>query len=225
MHGSVQVGPDHYAAGSYDEWHRWVSYWHQIQAVRRTSARTVLEVGVGTGVLSEYLRRRLGISVTTVDFDQALGPDIVVDLRQLDAVVAPQSFDVVVAFQVLEHLPYEEFVPCLHQLARASRNAVIISLPHYGWSVEGRIRLRRWEWRWSRRLSKRPPWQFNGEHHWEIGVRGCALRRVRSDFRSVFDVQAAYFCPDYSYHYFFEGRPRRAESPNGSSIGGACANE
>jgi 2-polyprenyl-3-methyl-5-hydroxy-6-metoxy-1,4-benzoquinol methylase len=208
----VQVPTDHYAPAAYDELHRWASYWHQIQAVVRTGARRVLEVGVGSGVLSAYLRQRLGLDVTTCDFDASLRPDLVGDVRQLDAVVPEQSFDAVVAFQVLEHLPFADFVPALRQLARASRRHVILSLPHYGWSVQGRLRLWKWNWAFSRRVSRFPRWQFNGEHHWEIGTRGHALRRVRAAVASVLAIERDYFCPDYSYHYFFETRKPAADS-------------
>jgi hypothetical protein len=204
----VQVPDDHYRPANYDELHRWTSYWYQIQSIVRTGARTVLEIGVGSGVLSSYLRSRLGIQVTTFDCDESRGPDLVGDVRYLEANVKPESFDAVVAFQVLEHLPFPDFELTLRQLARASRHSVLLSLPHYGWNLQWRIRLWKFDWAFSRRMSKNPEWTFNGEHHWEIGTRGFSLNHVRSVITRVLDIEEDYFCPDYAYHYFFECRKK-----------------
>ena len=58
----VQVLPEHYAFERYDHLRRWDSYWHQIRAAMRTGARSVLEIGGGTGVFRGYLERA-GITV------------------------------------------------------------------------------------------------------------------------------------------------------------------
>src|SRR6266404_9387668 len=136
----VQVGTDHYGPANYDALHRWISYWYQMQAIVRCRPSTVLEIGIGSGVLNRYLRDRLGLEVTTVDFDESLQPDRVGDVRELDSIVQQNSFDVVVAFQVLEHLPFSDFIPALRQLANASRGSVVLSLPHYGYDCQLRLR-------------------------------------------------------------------------------------
>ena len=206
--GEVQVTTEHYRPEHYDELHRWVSYWYQIQATARAQPRSVLEVGVGSGVFSSYLRNRLRIPVTTFDFDASLQPDIAGDIRVLDLHVPPASFDAVVAFQVLEHLPFSDFAPALAQMARAARKSVIISLPCHGYMLGLRLRLWKWTWSFGRKISRRARWRFDGEHHWEIGTRGHSLRRVRAEIASVLEIERHYFCADYPYHYFFECRKR-----------------
>jgi 2-polyprenyl-3-methyl-5-hydroxy-6-metoxy-1,4-benzoquinol methylase len=200
----VQVATEHYSASNYDELHRWMSYWYQIQTVVRSHADTVLEIGLGTGVLSDYLRRRLALNVTTCDFDPSLHPDLICDVRKLDTTVPENGFDAVLAFQILEHLPFDDFVPALQQLARASRRCVIFSLPHYGWDLQFRFRLWKRTFAFSRKISKHPRWSFDGEHHWEIGTRGHSLVRLRDIVAGVLNIERAYFCADYPYHYFFE---------------------
>lgn len=201
---TTQVAPNHYRPSHYDEFHRWVSYWYQIQSVARAQPRTILEIGVGSGVLSAYLRDRLQAQVTTFDFDPSLNPDLVGDVRQLASHVTPESFEAVLAFQVLEHLPFEDFKPALQQLAHASRKNVILSLPHYGYPLQMRFRLWRFNWAFGRKLSKKPRWTFDGEHHWEIGTRDYPLSRIRSEIQTVLQIERDYFCADYPYHYFFE---------------------
>lgn len=201
---AVQVKSGHYASSTYDELHRWISYWYQIQSVVRAQPRTVLEIGVGSGVLSSYLRSRLGLEVTTFDFDRSVAPDLVGDVRVLDSFVGENSFDAVVAFQILEHLPFADFLPALRQLARASRGAIILSLPHYGYPLQMRFRFWKWTRAFGRQISKNPLWSFNGEHYWEIGTRCHSLAKVRQSIGRVLEINRDYYCPDYPYHYFFE---------------------
>jgi hypothetical protein len=204
----TQVPSDHYSATGYDEWHRWVSYWYQIRAAMRAAPSSVLEIGVGTRVVSHYLTERLAYDVTTFDFDASLSPHVVGDVRELEQHFAPDTFDCVCAFQVLEHLPYEDFLPTLTQLNRVARRSVLISLPHWGAILQFRIRVLRLRWClvWGRKFTPPHTWTFDGEHYWEIGTRGYALKKVIRDIRQVLDIERHYFCPDYPYHYFFECR-------------------
>lgn len=163
-------------------------------------------MGVGSGVLSSYLRDRLHLAVTTFDFDSTLQPDIVGDVRQLAGCCGEGCADAVVAFQVLEHLPFDQFETALGQMAAAARDAVIISLPYYGWDASLRARFWKRQWAFGFRWSKYPRWEFDGEHHWEIATRGHSLKTVRGVIRRVLKIERDYFCPDYPYHYFFECR-------------------
>lgn len=207
----AQVDKSHYDLRKYDDFYRWMTYWYQIQAVVRSQPRRVLEIGPGTGLLSHYLRERIGLDVTTFDIADDLKPDVVGDLRQLSTLFEPQQFDIVCAFQVLEHLPFDQFGLCLQQMATVSRGAVVLSLPHYGRFVQMRLRWWRssWDRAWGFKLTPPHDWQFDGQHYWEIGTRQTPLRRVRAAIEEVLTVERAYFCPDNPYHYFFECRVRR----------------
>jgi hypothetical protein len=202
----TQVPPRHYDAERYDKLHRWISYWYQAQSVIRSGARDVLELGCGGKVFSNYLRQRLGLSVTTFDFDPALEPDVIGDVRSLADYFQPGSFDAVCAFQILEHLPFENFAPILTQMASISRRSVLISLPHWGYFVQLRFWLKRWQFVFGRKITRPFHWEYDGQHYWEIGVRGHSLRSVLQCIQPILDVEKHYFCPDYPYHYFFECR-------------------
>ena len=91
----------------------------------------------------------------------------------------------------------------------SSRSSVILSLPHYGWNLQARIRLWKWNWVFGKRVSKNPNWIFDGEHHWEIGTKGHSLERVRGIIAGPLDIEREYFCADYPYHHFFECRKRK----------------
>jgi SAM-dependent methyltransferase len=203
--GGVQVGAGFYDFESYITRERWQSYWYQIRAVMRYKPQTVLEIGCGTGATTQMLRR-LGVAVTTFDFDANLNPDIRGDVREIEALAGTRSYDLVCAFQVLEHIPYSDFAPTLASLGRVARNNVVISLPHWGYPVELRAQFlkKRFSFSLSRKMTRPMEWQFDGQHYWELGTRGHSLKQVQRRVAAELTILESYFCPDYSYHYFFE---------------------
>ena len=205
-----QVPADHYQPHSYDELHRWISYWYQIRAVIRTGGNDVLEIGLGSGVVAEYLRRRCGLHVVTFDADPVTQPDVIGDVRRASRAMGSSRFDVVTAFQVLEHLPFAEFPTVLEELAALSRSHVLLSLPYNGHFLQWRVRIWRWQVAFGRKIPHNNRWVFNGEHYWEIGAQGYPLYQVRAAITRVLHIEREYFCPDYPYHYFFECRTLRA---------------
>lgn len=197
----IQVAPGHYRFGSYDDLPRWNSYWHQIRNALSLNPRTVLEIGSGTSVFRTYLQR-CGVEVASVDIDPTREPDFVADVARLDEML-PRAlrFDVVVAFEVLEHLPFARFERCLEGMARRARYA-LVSLPTDG------IQLR-WSFalgyiRFAAGFKLRKPWPFrpSGEHHWELGWRHSP-RRITRIMARHFDVLQRYRIKENPYHYLW----------------------
>lgn len=203
--GEVQVAEGFYSFDNYISRERWQSFWYQLNAIMKYRPANVLEIGGGPGATALMLRK-LGVEVTTFDFDASLSPDIQGDVRRIGEMVEARSFDVVCAFQVLEHVPYADFLPTLTQLGRIARNNVVISLPHWGYPVElrGMFLKQRFSLAIGRKLTRPMEWKFDGQHYWELGTSATPLAKVRADIESVVDVLDGYFCTDYSYHYFFE---------------------
>lgn len=203
----VQVPPQHYEFGSYDDLERWGSYWHQLRAALATRPRRVLEIGTGTRVFRSYLENR-GIEVRSVDIDATRGPDYVADVSDLDNTLpAGLTFDCVAAFQVLEHLPYERFEACLAGLARRASPWCLISLPYFG--LHFRLSLSFAGLRLSRGFSIPAPmrWKFNGEHYWELGWEHSP-RAVTRTMAKYFEVVSRGFVPENPYHYLWVLRSR-----------------
>ena len=196
----LQVPPEHYEQSAYDELHRWLSYWYQLRSVRATGAQTVLEIGKGTGVLSWYMRERSKIDVVTLDFDASLEPDVVGDIRAVDQLFDADQFDAVCAFQVLEHLPFEDFAPTLKKMSRISKRDVLISLPNWGYFLQFRFHLWRFKYAFGRKLRRPFTWRFDGEHHWEVGTRGYSPKKVRQTIETVLRIKEELVYPDYPYH-------------------------
>ena len=177
----VQVKLGHYGL-QYDNPARWVNYGAQVRAVLECGPRTVLEVGTGNGTVAGILRQR-GVEVTTVDIDPALGPDIVGSVHELDRCVSPESYDVVLCAEVLEHLPFELFGGCCRRLAALARTRVVIGLPCFPkprWGFELALHIPRIGLQMVRATwSPLPRWPGpDREHHWAVDYRPYPLAHV-----------------------------------------------
>ncbi len=71
-----QVHPNHYLNKSYDSKVRFISYWHQINEIIKLKPKSVLEIGIGNGFVSKYLKERK-LDIITLDIDKRLNPDVV----------------------------------------------------------------------------------------------------------------------------------------------------
>lgn len=197
----IQVDASHYEWSPYHVKGRWVSFWHQVDEVITTGAATCLEIGTGSGVVSDALRR-FGVAVTTVDIDPALGVDRVGDVRSLPA--ADGEFDTVLCSQVLEHLPWEDVPQAVAELRRVCRTHAIVSLPQSGTDLALDVavpklgRLARRE-----RLPARKPWQFDGQHYWQVLSPGTGRREVRGVLGHGFEIEREYTVPEFTFHRFY----------------------
>lgn len=168
-----------YISESYEGKSRFISYWRQIQEVAKLKPENVLEIGIGNGLASNYLRE-MRFSVTTVDFNENLKPDIVASVADLP--LDDNSFDVVLCAEVLEHLPYEQFGRALGELRRVCRRGVVLSLPHWGVSLYFAFKIPLiGKKEIFKKISVPREHVFKGEHYWEIGKKGFPAKRIRSD--------------------------------------------
>ena len=173
-----QVEPYHYFNKTYDSKARFISYWHQIHEIILLKPENVLEIGIGNGFVSSYLRNR-SVVITTLDIDKRLNPDVAGSVLQLP--FPDESFDVVACYEVLEHLPYEDFPNALSEIHRVSSQDAVLSVPdstrvcRLHLQIPGIGELRRLIQLPRLRALKH---QFNGEHYWEIGKGKCNLRKV-----------------------------------------------
>jgi SAM-dependent methyltransferase len=198
-----QVSKHHYFTSSYEGKDRWISYWYQIQFVLRCSPGNILEIGPGNKTVTESLRKR-GIAVTTVDIAADLDPDVLSSVTNLP--FGTDSFDMVLAAEVLEHIPFEEFGKALGEIRRVSRRWALLSLPHAGYVFSFGFKvplLKRFDG-----IAKIPFfWKrhgFNGEHYWELGKRGYPVCMVKKKIREQgFALRAARLYADDPAHYFF----------------------
>lgn len=200
----IQVPKNHYFDLRYDTKERWISYWYQINAVLNLQPTNVLEIGIGNKTVSDYLKK-LGIKVTTCDFDKNLKPDVVADVSNLP--LKDESFDVVLCAEVLEHLPFGEFSKAIREIHRVCRKTTIITLPHFSLTnLYFGIKLIPYVPKIE--LSLKVDWpfkhEFEGEHYWEIGKDGSHLAKIEKIIKkSGFSIQKSFYPKENPRHQFF----------------------
>lgn len=179
--GGLQVSREHYFTREYLAEARFLGLHAQLHAcLEACESRTILEVGPGPGLLAALLRH-LGRSVLTLDPARELGPDVVGSLPQLP--FQDDSFDLVCAFEVLEHMPLELLGVNLGEMGRVAVRNVIITVPDQREIHRGKLGLRIsvGQKAYSKTLWQRPLGSLTNprEHYWEIGLEGVSAETVK----------------------------------------------
>jgi len=199
-----QVQPEHYCGENYLSKKRFISYWHQIHEISSRNPQSILEIGIGNGFVSNYLKH-IGYNITTIDIDRRLHPNIVGSV--LNIPLQDESFDLVACFEVLEHIPYDKFAQALSELHRISRSYVILSVPDCTQVYPVYIHIPK--------LGalqilipiprlKTPQHKFDGEHYWEIGKTGYPIKNIAEKIKNTgFEIIKTYRVFEIPYHRFF----------------------
>ncbi len=197
-----QVPSKHYSFLKYESEARFSSYYHQVKSTLELKPKTVLEVGCGSRAFLSLIKS-YGVKAYSLDLDENLKPTICASILNLP--LKDNAVDVVVAFQVLEHLPFDSFQSCLSEMARVSKKAVVISLPDFGnFGITLTIPfVRQLNFTFSA-LPFRPKHKFDGEHYWEINKSGYPLSKITSVIKkSGLNCSESMLNPYNPYHRFF----------------------
>lgn len=197
-----------YTSKGYNNIFRFLSYQHQIELITITNPKKVLEIGVGNKFLSTTLKN-LGYNVTTCDIDKKLNPNYVCDIR--DMPFKDNTFDTVVAFEVLEHLPFSELENSLKEMQRVSKKFCIISVPYPCFNFNLAIKFPLLSTifhssipNFSFRIPKfYQTHSFDGEHYWELGKKGHSKKIIRTYLNKLFHIEKESHPLMNPYHEFF----------------------
>lgn len=202
MHTQKQVDKDAYHFDLYGDEERFVSYHAQLTEIMRIKPESVLEIGVGDQVVGNYLKNNTKIAYTGADIADDVGADVIAPVTKLP--FPDRSFDVACAFEVLEHLPFDQFQPALTELARVARSHVLISLPHFGPMLSCAVKIPLLP---RVRISYKIPYPkahvFNGQHYWEIGKRDYPVSRIRTELSKHGKIIRDFIPFESPYHHFF----------------------
>lgn len=200
-----QVDKSHYEFAKYLHKGRWASMWHQLDEVVNLAPDHVLEVGPGPGIFKANAAT-LGFNVETLDIDPELNPDHVGSV--FDMPFDDGTYDVVCAFQMLEHLPWEDSKKAFREMARVARIGLVVSLPDAAvrWPMSIHVpRIGALKFSMPKPRIRARKHEFDGEHYWEINKYGYSLHRVKSDFLNAPRVKIvkSYRVHEHLYHRFF----------------------
>lgn len=199
-----QVDKIAYQFDHYCDLARWSSYWHQLKEILALKPDNILEIGIGDKVITSYLKNNTNIKYASLDIAADLEPDFIGNIEAMP--MTNESFDVVCAFEVLEHLPFNKFISSLNEIYRVTKKYAIISLPHWSrhFSVDFRLPfLKRIKWQF--KLYFLPiEHKFDGRHYWEIGKKGYPLKKIKQAIKkSNWRILNDYIVFESPYHHFF----------------------
>ncbi|MCF8304739.1 MAG: class I SAM-dependent methyltransferase, partial [Bacteroidales bacterium] len=139
----------------------------------------VLEIGPGSGFCSNYLRS-WKVIVETLDMDEGKHPNIVANIIDY---VPEKKYDHIIAFEVFEHIPYEQFLETLKRFKPYCKQ-IFLSIPvnkkalikvHFEllsrWNINFQLDARR------HRITE-------GHHFWEVDYKQYAVKKVLNDIKS-----------------------------------------
>lgn len=170
----------------------WILYWTQAYLVKKyvTGEHNIVELGVGTKFLSNYLRSR-EYNITTVDIDAGKKPDYVCDALSFD--YSASSVNTVLAFEIFEHIPLSTFKKLIVKLKKSGVDSIIFSVPKCRrrlFTIQVRIPFvgnfkvepRFWFWR-----------IVTASHFWELGKRSKEMPEKKLlvseiDFEQIFNM-------------------------------------
>jgi SAM-dependent methyltransferase len=190
--------------GEYVDKKRWISMYYQVSDVLSRNPSSVLEIGPGPGIF-KALVSHFGIAIETVDIYADLQPDYVASATNLP--FDNDKYDYVCAFQVLEHLEYDEAVRVFGEMVRVTKKHIVLSLPDartiwpYFFYIPryGHISVSIPKPQLRPEINK-----FNGVHYWEINKQGYPLSRIINDFSARgAKMMRTYRVAENPYHRFF----------------------
>jgi hypothetical protein len=203
------LGRNAYFSEGYFSLKQLCSFAHQINHIHALRPRRMLEVGMGNGFVSTYLRNA-GVSVITADINPSLLPDFCCNLTDLPSMLN-EKFDLVSCCEVLEHMPWDQFENNIKTIRKYS-NTLFLTLPY------GRRRLGLGGFIGIPLLSRRsisvyidaPFLKKNlpSEHYWEINYsRETSIRNILAILRRYYP-KVRTGCFDLNpCHQFFVCKP------------------
>lgn len=196
---------DSYFSDSYFSIPQLCSLSHQLNFIHSMKPESAIEIGVGNGFVSTFLKRA-GVPVTTADINPALDPDICAPLSEVARHI-DQTTDVVICCEVLEHMPLEELDENLDYLKGLGQR-LFLTLPnsYRSWGFSGltylpKVGVKLFD------LNFDIPWKRtikDGPHFWEVGYsRECSRKSIANRLSQRYKIVRSGRFTMNPYHIWF----------------------
>ncbi|MXP40270.1 methyltransferase domain-containing protein [Altererythrobacter soli] len=182
-----------YFGDSYFELTQLFSLSHQIHGIHKMRPKSILEIGIGNGMVSDFFKKA-GVPVTTADINPSLNPDLLAPLQELPQLMGARRVDVVVCCEVLEHMPLEELPRNIATLRSLGRR-LFLTLPNYRktFGLGGVLRLPKVPPKpWSLTFDLPGRKALADAHFWEVGsAPTCSNSAIVQELRKHYSAVSA----------------------------------
>lgn len=217
-----------YSDLEYTTLERWISYYYQIKEtisiVRKKNkggARDIeiLEIGTGNRTVFNYIKENVSSKIISLDVDARLKPTVVGDVRHIP--FKDSSFDIVLLFQVAEHIPFKDVPLAFSEIRRILKNDgyLICSLPHESLycTIAFKFPTLSLKALFTSLFHLPVTHKFDGQHYWEIGKKTNNIfispKRIKRLFtKAGLRVVKEFRNPFFPYHHFFVCKTIRSNS-------------
>lgn len=180
-----------YFSDNYFSLAQFMSYYEQICMVRNLDKKDILEIGIGNGIVSDFLRKA-GMNVTTFDINPNLNPDVVGSVLNLIEIFESRKFDLILCAEVLEHMPFECFERAIENISGATNQYAILTLPRCEkiiLNVQLDIKMAKMPPIGKGLFLSMPSSEISPSHHWELDSgKETKLNRVNSILKKYFKI-------------------------------------
>jgi len=184
-----QIANTHYDFSRYMNLARWSCYYYQIKKTLALKPERVLEIGPGDGLYGIYLKRN-GIAYFSADHADDIDSDYKVNLGVEKIPVPDNDVDLVSAFQVLEHIPFEKVSATVAELHRVTKRYVFLDIPEYSVHITVSLKLPLLPYfQWHTTIPRPIAHVFDGLHYWEVSKKGFSRPQVRAVFAPYFHIR------------------------------------
>lgn len=186
----ASIPRDEYFDAGYFEVRQLLAQAMQISMLKNLGPANLLEIGIGNGFTSTFLRLS-GMKVVTVDINKDLNPDVCISISDVLSHFGEDAFDLIACCEVLEHLPFSEFSKNILSLRKTAKR-LFLTLPSYSrsYGISGILKLPAMKARcFNLCLHPRKRSSLdNTEHFWEVGYRNdCTKKKIVEILKSSYE--------------------------------------
>lgn len=202
----ANLGKERYYTDGYFSHAQFVSFSEQVLLVQNMKRKNILEIGIGNGIVSDFLRKA-GLNVTTFDINQNLSPDVIGSVTDLIELFQHRKFDLILCAEVLEHMPFERFKQAISNIAEVTNEYAIITLPRCQkviFDIQFNIKIPKLHSIEKGLFLSIPNSKIPSQHHWELdSSKETKLKKIETILKEHFTILTSSRFRFRSNHHYF----------------------